>query len=414
MVFKPLTVTVPVGPFGFLANLLRATLTLAAAYLRIRPEAVFRRVRLMRYSPARTSTTMGVQVAPLPAEGQATHSTVSAAGSTDEPPEWPKYGITLRFAREYIAALDLNALQSTAEVGRKMRASFACVVGASTHSAVDLYRDARTLDGNAAVSEASVFVIHSPSIPFTELVDALAGYAQQHGLEPQQTFWIGIFSRRQLPLSQRNLNEAVRVMREVGRVALVLERWDGYVPLGLLAQALQLEGGEGGDLQLHVRIALAERERARFARALTDAPDATRETMLRAVPAHAVEHADASNARPRAGGALGEPVRQPAEEGDAEAAVANGLEPMPAAAIELPLPDTPCLAERDRDGSAHGAGAATLAEVASLPSNPPSDSGRPERMHTLAPARPSLELRARVQLLLGRIIDEARAELAPL
>lgn len=192
---------------------------------------------------------------------------------------WLSLGVTLRFMQECHSALDLDETHSAAAVRRKMVGQLQNFGGAGRRSVVELYEGTRTLDGQPAVGEATVLVVHVDEMPFIHLAEALADYVQQHKLDPSKAyFWIAEFSRRSVPQRPRELAETVRVMRAAGRVVIALKEWDSAMPLELLAQPAALDALE----HVHLATALPDRERARFERVLVEAPEQAREAMLAA------------------------------------------------------------------------------------------------------------------------------------
>lgn len=272
VVFKPLVVPVPVGPLGLVYGFLARS----ARQLR---EFRVRLARQRRAKPAaaaqlRRTPRRAVSVAPLRSASK------GSAGSEGEPMEWLRLGTSLRFARECIWALDLDEAASAAAVRGVMVDQFARFEGACRRSVVELYERTRTLNGEAAVGGATVLILHAPEMPFAQLTEAVADYATQSRVESREIFfWLAAFSRRNEPLVRREALEMVRLVRAIGRVAIALPRWDSPLPdLELIAQAVQLDEME----KVEICIALPGPERARYARALAEASEETREEMLAA------------------------------------------------------------------------------------------------------------------------------------
>lgn len=261
LVFRPLSVRVRIGPFGCVVTLI----------------ALGVRSFLSALLPVGSSI---YRPAPLLTAG---------AGALDEPFSWLSLGISLRFAREHIAALEIDASHSADKVRSMLHSSgeFGAKVGVRSH--VELYRDTRTLDGRYAVGEANVFVISAPDLPFVALIDALSAYSAELGLHADSTFfWIGAFSRRPIPLRARELAATTRIIHRVAHVALVLGCWHEPAPLRSLRCTYLLGCCRG----VQVRLALTACEHARFASTLREQPAATREALLLATTTSALESDD--------------------------------------------------------------------------------------------------------------------------
>lgn len=241
LAFKP-NGPVPFGPFGFLATGLARIARLCRAEVR--------GARASHGEPSRP-------------EGDA------AAGSLS-------LGISLRFARECIRTLGLNETHPVAGARRELVDHFERYAGgAGLRPVVELYEQARTFDGEPAVGEATVLVLHAPEMPFVQLAEALTDYTRHQQDEARTFFWLSAFAGQNVPLF-----DAISMVRSVGRVAIALEKWDSPLPMELLAQAAQLNARALD--RVDVAIALPEQERARLTRAVAEAPEATRDMMLAA------------------------------------------------------------------------------------------------------------------------------------
>lgn len=297
LVFRPLSVNVPVGPFGWL---------------------------LSRIPSKKHAVPQGLlcasRVAPL------CDSTAASPDALGKPLDWIGLGISLRFAREFIHALGIDPTDSVAAVRKRMLASFAGLPrGAGVRSAVELYRDARTLDGAPAVGAATVFVVHAPDAPYVSLVEAIGLHASEHGLPAHETFfWFDLFTcrplaRRCAALRQRELQQTVQTMRAARSVALALGSHDVPRALSLLTCAYHLGCCDAE----RVHIVLPAREQARFRRALVGAPELTRDVLLGHVACAPLECDDVATAEAIAAALSGEegardPARhQPQQPGDA-------------------------------------------------------------------------------------------------
>lgn len=243
LVFKPLSIPVPRGPIGFLIDLLLSALRAVTKSTSMGPSST----RRVRQAAPRTSTILGSKVMPVPSDTQP-----AAAVSLG----WPHLGISLRFARECISAFGLEADHSVVHLGKLMHIAFASLPGAGARPAVELYQEARTLDGHPAVGEATMFVLHAPEVAFIDLVAALSSYSRHHDLDPQRTFfWIAAFARRRLPLNERQL----RITRPARSRVQTLIRWDWDTSFQL--QVMQVTH-HVGDFDARLRTALDEHERA--------------------------------------------------------------------------------------------------------------------------------------------------------
>lgn len=273
LVFRPFIVPVPVGPLGYVGGLIAALVARCRARARRAARAGSAKPAtdvLAAHKPAQRA-----RVAPLE------NPSLSAMAAPAEPMLWLQLGISLRFARECQWALDLDVSRSAAHARGRMLGS-AGAAGARLRSVVERYEMARTLDGEPAVGRATVLVVHSAEMPFGQLTEALAAYEGQHRAEGRpQFFWLADFSRRKVLLRQRELLETIELIRATRRVAIALERWDSPMPMELLAQAAAQDALQDVD----VSIILPDAERARFVRALAEAPEATREAMLAATSA---------------------------------------------------------------------------------------------------------------------------------
>lgn len=252
LAFKP-NGPVPFGPFGFLVTGLARIARLCRAEVR----------------GARAGHVEAAVVRPTRRAASSRPEGDAAAGSLS-------LGISLRFARECIRTLGLNETHPVAGARRELVDHFERYAGsAGLRPVVELYEQARTFDGEPAVGEATVLVLHAPDIPFVQLAEALTDYARHQQDEARTFFWLSAFAGQNEPLF-----DAVSMVRFVGRVAIALEKWDSPLPMELLAQAVQLNARALD--RVDVAIALPEQERARLARAVAEAPEATRDTMLAA------------------------------------------------------------------------------------------------------------------------------------
>lgn len=247
-VFKPLSVPVPRGPIGSLVDLLLGALQFGTRRKGIGLHST--RCPLQAHSQkslAPRLASLGSQVVPVPSDAQP---------AAEDPLVWRHLGISLRFARECILAFDLDADHTVAHLGKRMHVSFASLPGAGARPAVELYKEARTLDGFPAVGEATMFVLHSPDVAFADLVASLGSYSQHHNLDPQRTFfWLAAFARHRLPLNERQL----RIIRPAGAHPRLSAHWDRNTSFQL--QLIQ-KTPHVASFDARLRTALNEHERA--------------------------------------------------------------------------------------------------------------------------------------------------------
>lgn len=218
-VFKPLSVPVPGGPVGFIVGMLFGALRVVTNCACFGPGSIKYTIKVPENDIPACS-----QVLPLPTDAQPV---------AEEAPDWLHLGISLRFAQEHISVFELGEHQSAVDLGKLMHISFKSLRGAGSLSAVELYHDARTLDGSRAVGEATVFVDHDPEAHLIDIVAALRSYLEQHKLDPQNTFfWLAAFSRRRLPLAERQLR--IKKPQKHRPADFFLNRWDWDTSFKLL------------------------------------------------------------------------------------------------------------------------------------------------------------------------------------